>query len=132
MSGEAFKQARDLLFAHRGNYAAAHRDFRWPAMERFNYALDWFDAELARGPLGNSEALRILGEGATTRSFAQLSADSSRLANGLRGMGVKDLTERTNHRTSPAEREYASWFARHEPPNVRAKATAAGGSPLSE
>lgn len=89
MSGEAFKQARDLLFAHRGNYAAAHRDFRWPAMERFNYALDWFDAELARGPLGNSEALRILGDGATTRSFAQLSADSSRLANGLRAMGVK-------------------------------------------
>lgn len=89
MSGEAFKQARDLLFAHRGDYAAAHREFRWPALERFNYALDWFDAELAHGPLGNSEALRILGEGATTRSFAQLSADSNRLANGLRGMGVK-------------------------------------------
>jgi len=89
MSNESFKQARDLLFAHRGDYAAAHRNFRWPALEHFNYALDWFDAELARGPGGNTEALRILGEGATTRSFAQLSADSSRLANGLRGMGVK-------------------------------------------
>ena len=89
MSGEAFKQARDFLFAHRGDYPAAHRDFRWPAMERFNYALDWFDAELARGPLANSEALRIIGEGAATRSFAQLSADSSRVANGLRAMGVR-------------------------------------------
>ena len=89
MSNESFKQARDLLFAHRGDYAAAHRNFRWPALEHFNYALDWFDAELARGPGGNTEALRILGEGATTRSFAQLSADSSRLANGLRGTGVK-------------------------------------------
>ena len=39
-------------------------------------------------------------------------------AEALRGMGVKDLTERTNRRTSPAEREYASWFASHEPPNV--------------
>ena len=30
-------------------------------------------------------------------------------AEALRGMGVKDLTERTNHRTNPAEIEYASW-----------------------
>ena len=89
MGGEAFRQARDFLFAYRGDYPAAHRDFRWPAMERFNYALDWFDAELARGPLGNSGALRIIGEGAATRSFAQLSADSNRVANGLRALGVK-------------------------------------------
>src|SRR3712207_1509514 len=89
MGTEAFREARDFLFAHREDYAAAHRGFRWPRMERFNYALDWFDAELARGPLGNTEALRIVGDGAATRSFAQLSADSSRLANGLRDMGVR-------------------------------------------
>jgi acetyl-CoA synthetase len=89
MSGEAFRQARDFLFAHRGDYAAAHAGFRWPRMERFNYALDWFDAELARGPLAGGEALRILGEGAASRSFARLSADSSRVANGLRALGVR-------------------------------------------
>lgn len=89
MSGAAFKQSRDFLFAHRADYVTAHRDFRWPVQEYFNYALDWFDAELARGPLGNSPALRIVGEGAAERSFKQLSDDSSRLANGLRALGVK-------------------------------------------
>ncbi len=89
MSGAAFKQSRDFLFAHRADYVTAHRDFRWPVQEYFNYALDWFDAELARGPLSNSPALRIVGEGAAERSFKQLSDDSSRLANGLRALGVK-------------------------------------------
>ncbi len=89
MGNAAFRQARDFLFAHREDYAAAHRDFRWPRLERFNYALDWFDAELAAGPLGNSTALRIVGDGAATRSFAELSAESSRLANGLRELGVR-------------------------------------------
>ena len=40
-------------------------------------------------------------------------------AEALRGMGVKDLTERTNPRTSPAEREYASWQANLKPPNAQ-------------
>ena len=89
MSTAAFRQARDFLFTHRTDYTTAHRDFRWPKLQEFNYALDWFDAELARGPLANSPALRIAGEGAGERSFKQLSDDSSRLANGLRGLGVK-------------------------------------------
>ncbi len=89
MGTAAFREARDFLFAHRGDYEGAHSGFRWPQLDCFNYALDWFDAELARGPLGNSTALRIVGEGAATRSFAELSVDSSRLANGLREMGVK-------------------------------------------
>lgn len=89
MSTEAFKQARDFLFAHRSDYATAHRDFRWPELHEFNYALDWFDAELARGPQASSLALKIVGEGAATRTFVELSVASSRIANGLRGLGVK-------------------------------------------
>jgi acetyl-CoA synthetase len=89
MSTAAFRAARDLLFAHRGDYPGAHAAFRWPEMTHFNYALDWFDAELALGPLGEAEALRIVGEGAATRSFRQLSEASSRLANGLRARGVQ-------------------------------------------
>lgn len=93
MSATAFRNARDLLFERRGDYAAAKRDFRWPEMATFNYALDWFDAVLAQGGEdgegGAREALRILGAGAATRSFAQLSADSSRVANGLRALGVR-------------------------------------------
>ena len=89
MSAEAFKAARDFLFAHRADYPTAHRDFRWPNLDTFNYALDWFDGELARGALANQPALTITGAGAATRSFAELSAASSRLANGLRSLGVK-------------------------------------------
>jgi acetyl-CoA synthetase len=88
MSTEAFKAARDFLFAHREDYAAAHRNFRWPDLEHFNYALDWFDAELARAH-GHELALKIVGDGAATRTFAELSEASSRIANGLRAVGVK-------------------------------------------
>ena len=48
MTVEAYKAARDLLLANRTDYTAAYRDFRWPQIERFNWALDWFDAELVK------------------------------------------------------------------------------------
>ena len=89
MSTAAFKSARDFLFAHRTDYAAAHANFRWPELDNFNYALDWFDAELARGPLADQPALKIVGDGAATRTFAELSVASNRIANGLRALGVK-------------------------------------------
>jgi acetyl-CoA synthetase len=88
MSTSSFKAARDFLFAHRTDYATAHRDFRWPVLEHFNYALDWFDAELARTQ-PDDLALKITGPGAATRSFAELSDASNRVANGLRRLGVQ-------------------------------------------
>ncbi len=89
MGAEAFKAAREFLFAHRTDYAAAHAEFRWPQLEHFNYALDWFDAELARGVLADQPALKIVGDGEATRTFAELSAASNQVANGLRALGVK-------------------------------------------
>ena len=62
MGGEAFKAARDFLFAHRTDYRGAHADFRWPELTNFNYALDWFDAELARGDGAGRLALKIVGD----------------------------------------------------------------------
>src|SRR5260370_5282146 len=89
MSIEAFKAARDFLLAHRTDYEAACAGFRWPELDRFNWALDWFDAELARGENANRPALKIVGDGATTLTFAELSERSNRVANGLRALGVK-------------------------------------------
>jgi acetyl-CoA synthetase len=89
MAAEAFKAARDFLFAHRSDYRAAHQGFRWPQLDHFNYALDWFDAELARGESADRPALTITGDGAATATFAELSERSSRVANGLRALGVK-------------------------------------------
>ncbi len=84
-----YKAARDFLLASRGDYDTAYRDFRWPRLDRFNWALDWFDAELARGALAHRPALKIVGEGAAELTFAQLSERSNRVANGLRALGVK-------------------------------------------
>ena len=89
MGAEAFKAARDYLFEHRTDYRTVHRDFRWPELDNFNYALDWFDAELAQGDSASRLALKIIGDGAATATFAQLSERSNRIANGLRALGVK-------------------------------------------
>ena len=89
MTAQPFKAARDFLMAHQTDYVTAHRDFRWPELSDFNWALDWFDAELAQGESGGRLALTIVGEGAATRTFAQLSESSNRVANGLRRLGVR-------------------------------------------
>ena len=57
--------------------------------ERFNWALEWFDAELAAGEHGRRTALKVIGERVETRTFAELAHESSRLANGLRALGAK-------------------------------------------
>ncbi len=89
MSTAAFKAARDFLLAHRTDYATAYDQFRWPDLPQFNWALDWFDAELARGDLAHRPALRITGLNAAERTFAELSEASNRVANGLRALGVQ-------------------------------------------
>src|SRR5215469_10490446 len=43
-----FQEARAFLLEHRTDYDAAVKGFRWPDPVPFNWALDWFDAELAR------------------------------------------------------------------------------------
>ena len=89
MGADAFKAARDFLLAHRTDYRAAHAGFRWPELDRFNYALDWFDVELARGANADCIALKIVGDGAATATFGELSERSNRIANGLRALGVQ-------------------------------------------
>src|SRR6516165_9394638 len=86
---DGFKAARDFLLAHRTDYRTAYRDFRWPALDLFNWALDWFDAELAHGDTGERTALRIVSDGAASLTFAELSQRSNRIANGLRALGVR-------------------------------------------
>jgi acetyl-CoA synthetase len=84
-----FHAARDLLLELADNYSAAKAAFVWPRPEKFNWALEWFDAELAAGDHGARPALKIIGETVQTRTFAELSQESARLANGLRAIGAK-------------------------------------------
>jgi len=85
---EHFREARDFLLAHREDYATAYEGFRWPRPERFNWALDWFDV-IADG--NDRTALHIVEEdGSEARvSFAEMSARSNRVANWLRGLGIR-------------------------------------------
>lgn len=83
----AFRAARDLLIRHREDLDAARREFRWPQLDSFNWALDWFD-EIARG--NDRPALWIVEQDGSERviSFAEMSARSSQVATWLRGHGV--------------------------------------------
>ena len=83
-----FIEARDFLLKHRSDYLAATRDFRWPVLKEFNWALDYFDA-MAKG--NDQPALWLVGEDGSEHkhSFAEMSARSNRVANWLRSIGVK-------------------------------------------
>jgi len=83
-----FLAARDFLLRHRDDYATAYRDFRWPELDRFNWALDYFDA-MARDNTQPALWLEDEETGATRVSFAQLSERSNRVANALRSLGVR-------------------------------------------
>src|SRR5437667_58261 len=88
-----FKDARAFLLKHRTDYDAAVKGFRWPDPAPFNWALDWFDAELA----GNADskdraALWIVDAGSdkeTKLSFGALSRRSNQVANFLRAQGLQ-------------------------------------------
>ena len=84
----AFLQARDLLFQHRQNYDAAFREFRWPQLDTFNWALDYFDP-MARG--NRRFALHVVDDGGASEkvTFAEMSERSNRVANFLRKSGVR-------------------------------------------
>jgi acetyl-CoA synthetase len=84
----AFFASREFILKHRTDYETAVREFEWPAQERFNWALDYFDAVAARN---DRPALHIVEEDGTEtiRSFAELSAASNRVANFLRELGAR-------------------------------------------
>src|SRR5271169_489972 len=88
-----FKDARSFLLKHRTDYDAAVKGFRWPDPVPFNWALDWFDAELARDPASRDlPALWIVDAAAdreTKLSFEALSRRSNRVANFLKAQGLE-------------------------------------------
>ncbi len=85
----ALRAARDLLLAHRTEYTAAVARFAWPALDEFNWALDWFDVIAAEHP--DRLALRVVGDDGSDEalSYAAMAARSAQVANWLRGLGVR-------------------------------------------
>ncbi|HQO28579.1 MAG TPA: AMP-binding protein, partial [Accumulibacter sp.] len=88
MSYSAFVQARDFLQAHRTDYETAYRDFKWPQLTEFNWALDYFDVAAANN---DRLALWVVNEDGSEQkmTYAQMSKRSNQVANWLRGIGVK-------------------------------------------
>ena len=85
---EAYRASRDQLLGLRGRHEQAVAEFRWPELgDRFNWAVDWFDA-VARD--SDRPALVLVEEDGTTtrRSYAEMSRASDRLAAWLAGRGV--------------------------------------------
>jgi acetyl-CoA synthetase len=87
---EAFRAARDFLLAHRDDYATAYSGFQWPKLDRFNWALDWFD-QIAAGDRRNQTALWVAYEDGRNDklTFAELSERSNRFANYYQSLGVR-------------------------------------------
>ena len=88
-----FQDARSFLLKHRADYETAIRGFRWPDPAPFNWALDWFDAELARNPESRDRAALWIVDAANNRdtklSFETLSRRSNQVANFLRDRGLE-------------------------------------------
>jgi acetyl-CoA synthetase len=88
-----FQDARSFLLKHRTDYDTAVKGFRWPDPVPFNWALDWFDAELASNPESKDRpALWIVDAGSnreTKISFEALSRRSNQVANFLRAQGLR-------------------------------------------
>ena len=82
-----FEQARDFLILHRADYNFAFQNFKWPKLEQFNWALDYFDS-MAEG--NTNVALWLVDEKGQEEkySFADISQRSSQVANYLRKLGV--------------------------------------------
>src|SRR5262245_59226534 len=87
---DTFRAARDFLVAHQEDYDGAYAGFGWPVLERFNWALDWFDVVAAAEPTASRLALWIVEEDGAERrwTFAELSERSNRVANWLRSNRV--------------------------------------------
>ncbi|MGV7217331.1 AMP-binding protein [Bradyrhizobium sp. UFLA05-112] len=88
-----FQEARAFLLEHRTDHIAAVKGFRWPDPVPFNWALDWFDAELAVNDESRDRPALWIVDAAQDRqtklSFAALSRRSNQVANFLRAQGLK-------------------------------------------
>jgi acetyl-CoA synthetase len=85
---QAFLKARDFLLANHQDYETAYRDFFWPRLKTFNWALDYFDSYALAN---HKTALWIVDENGPELkvSFAEISRRSNQVANFLREQGVR-------------------------------------------
>jgi acetyl-CoA synthetase len=88
-----FRESRAFLLANRTDYDKAVAGFQWPEPVPFNWALDWFDAELAHAAESKDRCALWIVDVATGQetklTFAQLATRSNQVANYLRRQGLE-------------------------------------------
>jgi acetyl-CoA synthetase len=84
---DAFRRARDFLQANRLDWEKASREFQWPVLGHFNWALDWFDV-IAEG--NRRTALHLVEEDGSEQrlGYGELAERSNRVAVFFRRHGV--------------------------------------------
>jgi acetyl-CoA synthetase len=85
-AADSFIAARAEILSRRQPAQSAAHAFRWPRLENFNWACDYFDHLASQ----SHPALRVVDDAGAnfTVSFADLAARSSQVANFLRTVGV--------------------------------------------
>ncbi|WP_243228503.1 AMP-binding protein [Microbacterium sp. CIAB417] len=85
----AIREMRDLLFDHATDYEGARAGFRWPRLDEFNFALEWFDVVAGEHP--ERAAVQIVSADLSVRtwSYGELSRRSDQVANWLTGLGIR-------------------------------------------
>ncbi|MBI4900270.1 MAG: AMP-binding protein [Actinobacteria bacterium] len=84
----AVREARDFLMAHSVDYEGAVAGFRWPELEEFNFATEWFDVVAGEHPGRNAVTIVSADQVASSWTYAQLSARSDQVARWLRSIGL--------------------------------------------
>ena len=87
---ERFERACDVLLRNRDDLERARAEFRWPELDEFNWAWDWFEVLARRN---DATALVLVSDGDTRgverATFAELSDRSNRLGRWLADHGVE-------------------------------------------
>ena len=86
---QAIRRARDFLFDHPHDYDTVLRDFRWPELTEFNFALEWFDVLAGEHP--DRVAVKIVSDDLSCRewTYGELARRSDQVAAWLTSLGMK-------------------------------------------
>ncbi|MDA0160719.1 AMP-binding protein [Solirubrobacter ginsenosidimutans] len=84
---DAIRALRDGLLANREDWEAACASFAWPALDEFNWALDWFDPFARSNDAVGLLVVEADGSSASL-TFDELATRSDQVANWLRAQGV--------------------------------------------